>query len=344
VQERATTLYGADEPLASSLSVAGIVVDLSALIRRAVVLRMAGLSVCATAGARAESAGAVSLTWSAPQEGNCPSQAEVQSAIERVVGSAPSRQGPPVSAVAQVEQLGAERYRVKLRTRASNVDGTRVLEERSCRALSEAVVVILGWMVAPDAGAEPAAIATPERASPPAAPKAPPSAWRPAFGLLASVDHGTLPSTSLGVTGRFGLARGWLGFGAYAALFPARDYATARVLSETAGANLSLAAIGIDACLQFAPTPFFACVAGQLEHAWGRGFGVEEPAAGNATWPALAAAAGAAIPLTGPLSLEIRGGPVVPLVRERFGLDGVGEVNTPAAVALRAGAGLSAIF
>ena len=300
--------------------------------------------------ARAEAAGAVDVSWSAPPDRGCPSEAEVRASVERVVGNTATREGPKVRASAHVEQVGEERFRVKLETRTGDVAGTRVLEERSCRALSDAVVVILGWMVSPDAGSgeaqKPASETEPE--PPPVAAEPRRAPWRPTFGMLALVDGGSLPSAALGVTARLGLARDWFRFGAYATWFPEREYATALIdqttVQTTAGASLSLFAAGVEACLVFAPTPLFACAAAELEHVWGRGFGVDEPSSGSATWPAFTPDAGVTLLLVGRLSLQIRGGPVVPLVRPTFGLDGVGEVYQPAVVGLRAGAGFFAVF
>ena len=318
-----------------------------ALTRGALVLWLVGTAV-GTVASRAEAASAVDVTWIAPPGEGCPSEASVRDAVERVVGKAGTGDGRTVRAFARVEKLGEERFRVRLQTRTGDVDGGRVLEERSCRALSEAVVVILWWMVAPDAARgekppDPEPEPEPEREPPlPAEPRR--DVLRPNFGVLAAVDHGTMPSTALGVTARLALAWNWFQLGAYATLLPKVGYETALVDDVTVGAELSLLGVGLEGCLLFMPTPLFACAAAELDHSWGRGLGVDEPASGSATWPAIVAAGGIALPVVGSWSFEVRGGPLVPFRREQFGLDGVGVVNQPSSVGLRAGAGLSVVF
>src|SRR5689334_20804232 len=75
------------------------------------------------------------LDWRAP-EAECPTQAALLQQVAALVERHPTS-AYPVRAVALVERLGSERYRVRLTTESQGTLGTRVLEERSCAALGD---------------------------------------------------------------------------------------------------------------------------------------------------------------------------------------------------------------
>jgi len=72
----------------------------------------------------------------------------------------------------------------------------------------------------------------------------------------------------------------------------------------------------------------------------GRGFGVSVPAEGTKTWVAGAASAEGMLVVGGPFRLLLAISAIVPATRERFALEGVGDVHQPSRLAGRAAAGI----
>src|SRR5436190_186993 len=87
--------------------------------------------LCAS-NAAAASPVPLQLDWRAP-ENECPTRAALLQQIAALVERHPTS-AYQVRALARVERLGSERYRVHLTTESQGTRGTRVLEERSCAA------------------------------------------------------------------------------------------------------------------------------------------------------------------------------------------------------------------
>ena len=205
---------------------------------------------------------------------------------------------------------------------------------------------------APGASAAPLPMAapTPEPVAPPAPDRDRPPAQAPpperatadtrALARLSLVgDVGTLPSAGGGgsVAVGYGIERFHLEGGAL--LLPGR-----RSLVDSGdgkGGQVDLVAGGIAACYAIVPgdTEVAACAGAEAGVLRGEGFGVKNPASGTAPWVAGLVAADLSVPIAEPVSLRVRLEALAPIVRERFVLDGLGEVHRAAPVAGRLMAG-----
>jgi hypothetical protein len=306
----------------------------------------------------------VSLTWRTPPGSDCPTSSEVLDQIERLVGYDAGR--VPVEATADVRHDEAGRWSVRLTTKMGQATGHRTVTERSCRAMAEATVIILAWMIDPDRMAsrqaelpkpsEPEALERAQAAAQPTASRATTIAAQrdmstkessedrsPSLLRLEMVsDIGTLPSFAFGVGARGNLALGVASASPFIAFWPSTstNIATGPDGSQI-GAKLWLASAGIDGCV----APFRMAVAGcagvELDRIAGRGFGVPFPQDGSATWLSFRGGVDAQFPIYRRLKLTTNVALVVPSRRTRFGIDGVGEVDRPRPIALRAALGLA---
>jgi hypothetical protein len=238
-----------------------------------------------------------------------------------------------------------------LQTEQGETKGERVLEDASCGAVADAAVVVLAWMIDPTAMANETRAPPPVPAAPtideakpvaPAPRRAKPMA--PFFGLATTGDTGTLPTFAMGVEARAGARIELFRLSLYGAYFPTSSK-TATTLPDgrSAGGKFTLLAFGLRGC--FAPSfgesraGFSLCAGPEVETMRGTGFGVSVPAQGTKTWVAGAATAEGTLSVGGGLRLFLMISVVVPSVRERFALEGVGEVHQPSQLAGRAAAG-----
>ncbi|WP_437317972.1 hypothetical protein [Sorangium sp. So ce385] len=341
--------------------------------RRAAHRCIALAALAALAAPRAASAGddgaRVSLVWRTPEGSDCPSRDEVIEQVQRLVGPAPTREQAPVRASAEVHRDAGGRFRVELVTWMGSSQGVRVIEERSCRAMAEATVVILAWMIDPEAmaareGATGAGPATPGPPPPPRAPDAAsaspapvpaPSRQRSAADagdritlmarLAAAGDLGTLPGASLGVGARVALGRRRVRLGLHGALWPGRSTTIASGPEGTPiGGSFALAVVGVEGCGEPTALPVALCGGLELDHLTGTGLGVRFPASASATWLSFSAGLDARFSLLGPLGAAAHAALLIPTRRERFAIDDVGLVHRPSAVAGRASLGLELSF
>lgn len=327
--------------------------------------------LAAPAAASAGDDGArVSLVWHTPEGSDCPSRDEVIEQVQRLVGPAPTREQAPVRASAEVRRDADGRWRVELVTWMGASQGVRVVEERSCRAMAEATVVILAWMIDPEAmAAREGATGAPATPGPPPPPRAheaaaasaspaPPAASSrkrseadPAdritimARLAAAGDLGTLPGPSLGVGARFALGHGRVRLGLHGALWPGRSTTIASGPDGTPlGASFELAVVGVEGCGEPAALPVALCGGLELDHLTGTGLGVRFPASASATWLSFSAGLDARLSIIGPLGATAHAALLIPTRRERFGIDDVGLVHRPSVVAGRASVGLELSF
>ncbi len=111
------------------------------------------------------------LRW--PTVAGCPTQADVEAVVARLVAGGTPR---PVSAVATLHRDVAPRWTLRLTLRDADGEQTRVLTSPRCQALADAAAVILAVAAEPLAvathvavvAAEPPAITTPVVPAPPA--------------------------------------------------------------------------------------------------------------------------------------------------------------------------------
>jgi hypothetical protein len=294
------------------------------------------------------------LSWTAPSRADCPDSAYVLGEIKRYVGATGARSGEPIRAKATVRAGGLDRWQLLLETTDGGVEGERVFQDDSCRAVADAAVVVLAWMIDPDAMAT-SSSPVPEKTVLPRTPaldrtpvdarKARPVRPFIALGLVG--DVGTLPQPALGTQLQGGAA--WRRFRLAArAGYSARRSKAASIPSEggSAGARFSLETFGLDGCfdvIREAPAQRLGlslCTSPEIDWVHGTGFGISDPTRGSKAWFALGGGVEARLVLRGPLRLVFDGRVVVPTEREHFALHGVGEIYRPAIVAGRVGLGI----
>lgn len=262
--------------------------------------------------ASASAAPGVALNWSAPV--GCPSQEQVEAAVGRMVQD--TGKDAPIDVRATVTGRAAQ-WHVELLAG----EGRRELNGASCRAVSEAAVVLIALMVDPLASTD----AKPTFEEPKRA--------QVSVGVWGLVDTHTLPKPSpgAGVIAALGVGSGFF--------LELQGLALLRQLTtdeERPGASVFLAAGALGARRDFDAGPFsFAPVvaleAGALR---GVGFGVTNPASQLAPW--FAPRAGVMFALTvGVFRTSLRAEAVIPVTRPRFGIDGVGLLHTPAFISFR---------
>jgi hypothetical protein len=299
----------------------------------------------------------VVLSWSAPADANCPDAAYVLREVRRRVG--PARpEHPPVRANVAIHAArpGAP-FQMVLRTEQGETKGERVLQDDSCGAVADAAVVVLAWMI------DPTAMANEGREREPAPPVAQPTAEAkpallmptprrplsiaPFLGLATTGDAGTLPTAAFGGEGRGGLFVDPFRFALYGALWPTSSKTTATLPDgRSVGGTFTLIAFGLRACIEpplgsaARGAGFALCVGPEIDSMRGRGFGVNTPTEGTKTWVAGVATAEGTLRVGGPFRLFLMVSGVVPAMRERYSLVGVGEVHQPSRFAGRAAAGI----
>ena len=194
----------------------------------------------------------------------------------------------------------------------------------------------------------------PKRAAPSEADPARPIELR--LGAWAGADIGSLPGLAPG----FG-ASGSIAFGAPRlsigiALWP--DNAATLAALPSAGSDVGLLAgeIGLCSALLQKPVEMAPCAAVEIGQLFAKGFGVSDPRRGASVWVALKGG-GALVwrpfekkykhkynnPLDH-LGIAARIELVVPLVRPRFIIEGIGPVHSPAALAGRGSLGIEISF
>lgn len=323
-------------------------------IIRVIALLVAGVGFAKTAEGAEDPP--IVLTWDAPTRADCPDAAYVVGEIQRYVGAAAARQGKPIQVKATVRSVGLDGWQLLLKTTDRAVDGERVFQDESCKAVADAAVVVLAWMIDPDAMANrpdspppehriqqplppptvPVKVAVPERA-----------AVRPFIAFGVAGDEGTLPWPALGADARGGAS--WKGFrlAAHSSYWPSRRKAVGTVSDgTTAGARFALWALSLEGCIDVLAMrsidhlEISLCAGPEVDLIHAAGFGVSVPARASKAWLSLTAGFEGRVALSGALGLVLRAGGIVPTEREHFALRGVGEVYRPNVVAARGSVGI----
>jgi hypothetical protein len=304
----------------------------------------------------------IALSWSAPAEGDCTDAAYVLGEIRRHIGPArPDRK--PIRASVVIRRAGATSWQMDLKTEQGGTEGERTIRDSSCAAISDAAVVVLAWMIDPDAMSEQSRPAAPSPSSPPPSPEPPPKPVpsappvsprepiSPFVGISIAGDAGTLPTASSGAELRLGAALRPVRTAAYGAYWPSSSKTIGSLTDgRQVGGTFSLMVLGLEACfdLPIAPRPdaasFAICAGPELDRMHARSFGVNAPGEGIKTWVSATGGVEAAVPLSGPWRLSVRLAGVFPQRREHFALQGVGEVHQPALVGGRAALGIQVVF
>jgi hypothetical protein len=289
----------------------------------------------------------VLLAWDAPE--GCPTRAELLEAVARVVGVGPSadQTREPLDARARVVVDGAAwRADVEL-TRGES--SSRHVEGRSCREVSDALVLIIALTIHSDihsdaAGPPPAPVspAPPGTAAPPPPPppisSPPPTVEGPhteerpegrrttwAVGAAIVVDQGSLPS--LGVGGGLGLSL-WISrveLGVKATLLGTGSAYLSG--SQKEGAQFLLFGAGAGACVMVLDMPRWSvgpCARVGPEWIFANGFGSMTPSSATARVGTATFGLDATGRLTSRFGLRVSFDAVVPFTRPDFFIEEAG--------------------
>jgi hypothetical protein len=297
--------------------------------------------IALAAPARAESP--VSLVWDAPS--GCPTGEAVAASVAHLVRNAPPA---PLEATVRVVEQGG-RFTAELRTPS----GERSLDGETCRAVAEAVVVILALAIDPESGQsvaafplleEPAQAPTPVAAvppPPPAPPRVPPPQParpipRPATLRLGASgfvlgEYGMLPGPTLGAEIDLRLTRGMWSAELGAGFLLPRSGTLPD--DPVRGGDLWWAGGHLSGC---ARTGRFRHCAGLESGALiGTGDGVRVERTAAALWMAPVLQSGFGVRVAPGWAFESRLGLALPALRPRFVLDEIGPVHQPAPLSVR---------
>jgi hypothetical protein len=301
------------------------------------------------------SAGAATrVSWEAPA--SCPIEAEVASALERLLGE-PLSTPRPQELTIQAEVSGEKPFRVRLRITTERGSDERLLEHESCARLAEAAELVIALAIDPERvkqrQLEPAlaaAVVPAEAAEPPPAPPAAPAPESPApppsaVAVGARTDQALPPATSaakplsfrLGLNGFIGggvlpvVARGLqadvsLWRGAFGFVLSGDAWATRSVEVQSDAptrVNLRLISAGLAACARPLESPLgvAVCAGGRVGDMQANGEGVDDAQEQQGLWSALTTGLGLRYPakaarLAATLSAEAG----ISLSRPRFGV------------------------
>jgi hypothetical protein len=340
-------------------------------------LPIAGLLFAGTL-VHADSAGELSLDWSAPD--GCPTGAEVRREVERLLGG-PARLASGASLTARATVTHDDVWRVSLATGSGDSARKRTIEADSCRGLADATALILALMIDPDAvaahgapgpstssSAAPSVSATaapsvafapsPAPTVPPVETSTPPvrgsNVVRFALGPLVSTELGLLPAANLSIGGSVSVLSGPLKIalaGRYGLSEPeARvQFGTPPPNSSAGGApggRFRLVSGSLAACdtLARGAVDFGICGSLDVGRVRAEGIDIERVEVRDGLWVALSLGGFASWNPSSRVAIPLELGLVVPLSRYRFVLDNVGEVFPPPALGGRATLGVELRF
>lgn len=306
----------------------------------------------------------IDLHWTAPAE--CPAADAVRAEMDRILGASSARPPAPIPVVAAVSRDPEGTWQVHLETPGDGAPRVREIHGATCAAIAETTALILAMMIDPAA----AAAAPPSEAprvpvepprlpieaprlpvEPPRLPVTPPEPPTPtptptSFRLtaLTGLDTASLPDLAftLGLHGSFvyGPQRFELGL----AFRPSRKGNS--TMQTSAGADVDLLTGSAATCTQFSKGILEAgpCVGFELGRLHASGFGVSSPGEGSTLWAAIEGGGVLSVRIFSQLSLVLRLGAAVPLLRPSFVLVNVGPVFRPPAVTARGSTGVEVVF
>lgn len=320
-------------------------------------LPLALLAWSGRANAQGPATRAVQVEWSAPEGQPCPDRAYVLRELRQRLSRSTASSTLTATGVLTLRANG--QYRLELATLLNDLPGERVFDDASCQAVTDAAVVVLAWMVDPEAVAAPASdIAKPAAEPQPPAPKTVPVVQRAAvrpreaallLELAPQLDLGSLPGVAIGAELKIGARLARVELSAFVASFAEQQAIVSRRPSDgtALGGKFALATFGVEAC----PTAsvgssltFAACAGPELEWLTATGVGVSAPTQARVAWIALRAGTFGAMSLSPALSLVLGARAIIPSRREHFALHGVGVVHRVAPISVRVGAGLNFEF
>jgi hypothetical protein len=225
-----------------------------------------------------------------------------------------------------------------LSTTTSDGTGERIIEGPSCQAVADATALIIALAIDPEAVAAQATLVARAKVR---HGRAPAGRWIARASVAA--DAGSLPALSPGLA----VAAGWsrtrvrLDLGA---TYWLDEVAT--VAGRPAGGRIGLAAVAFRGC--WAPVvrrlELWACAGVEMGSIWGAAEGAAAPRSGAAAWIAIPAGLFGAYVVSQVFAVVAQIDLVVPLVRPRFVIEGLGEIFETAPLVLRGLVGLEARF
>jgi hypothetical protein len=317
-------------------------------------LRRGGTRLLLTATAVCLGAGslhAATLAVDAPE--GCVDVATLEQEVADLVGR-PLAQVPETDFRLTIRQQPGGRWHLQLQAseRAAAPEGAHVreLEAASCSELGEAAAVAIAVSIRAlgetSAGPKREAPrpAPPRSISPPLTNAAPAerSRWRPGLTFGLAADTGDLPDIGVGVMAGATLRRRAIRLAATLGWIPSRD----KLVPGAPGGQFQLAVGTLDAC--FVPSwgswSVMGCLGGELGAYRATGLEVARPETRTTFWRAPRGGLGAALALSGAVSVLVQGTAVVPWARPEFVVNGTDRVYRPDPVAVRVGAGLDVLF
>jgi hypothetical protein len=287
----------------------------------------------------------VTLEWTAPAE--CPTRDEMLDRITSTIGKMDAAQEPVrASAVAVQEPSGEWRGDIELSVFGQTA--TRRVHRDSCRAVSDALALLVALVVNPDAAPAIAHEPSPAPEGPPPPAVAPAVAQRPRgrliVGASALVDTGMLPSSSYGGELYAGWAQGRVELEIVGAGLSAVNGVLAS--NPTEGASFWLAHVGGRGCYEVVQTAFnlAPCVGVGSEWIVATGFGSDHPSRATGVLAVSSFGARTIAWLSSRFALRIGAEGVVPLARPSFEISNGGTVFRVPWALFRASGGAEVYF
>jgi hypothetical protein len=319
--------------------------------RRLVTVAAAPLFVVASSPGAFATPPAV-LEWTAPED--CPTRSEMLDQIVQTVGETTHVEGT-VHASALVLKDAASAWRGEVELSALGQSTLRRVEGDSCRAVSDALALIVALAVNPDA--EP--LAPPLRPmAPPAEPASPaeparraelplPDARRFAVGASLVFDAGMLPASAYGgaaIVGWTPPGMPRVSLRAVAAFLGAVDGTLAT--SPAQGGHFSLVYAGAQGCYALLDGAFELGPCGGVGGQWviASGYGSSRPSNAIGESVVLSLGARAGLRLSSRFTLSVGAEGLVPFGRRPFVIDNGGTVFRAPVIALRSSASVEALF
>ena len=273
-------------------------------------------------------------SWVAPA--GCPSKKQVRAEVVRLAGPE-KRARKALAARATIDHDGAV-FRLVLTTDFDGVTGERRLSASSCRALTDAAVLVLALVLNPEARVEPPG--SRQRASPTVRREGDGSLEvRALVAAFAGANMGMAGPLAPEIGAGVGVAVERVALRFSAAYGPSRDVRLAG--STGPGGRLRFASASALGCWDFYPGVIVSPCAGAEVH-WlaGRGIDVASPEAAGTRWTSLKAGLMVGLPIGHFVTLQVAGHALVPLRRPVLYFDDLGPLQRPTAIGaeLRAGA------
>jgi hypothetical protein len=288
---------------------------------------------------------AVALSWDAPE--GCPSAADVQDEVTRIVGEHERRQ-VTIRAQARQNERG---WTLELHTRAGDEEGERTVQGATCEEVAKAAVVIIALSIDPDVmGAvqppPPPTLPLPSPEPPPRPPTPPPetAAWHAVVLSGAGVSFATPPGATPFVWAAGGLRMGRIA--GHAGVMMAAETSESAPLLPSAGGSFWLISAFGRGCLAplLGRLEVWGCGGLEIDRLAARGYGVTRPGSGSDIWfaPAIGVEPGWAVASSLRVALPMWA--AFPLDRRNFTLAGVGPLFRTSVVLPRVSLALQVLF